>query len=54
MLDGMNNEYVDTTRSLDLPERKVKFKYTLSKAKIPTLTISGMQLAERSGGTVVL
>ena len=54
MLDGMNKEYVDTMRSLGLPERRVTFKYTLHKAIIPTLTISGLQLADWLGGTVVL
>ena len=50
----MNKEYVDTARSLGLPERKVTFKYTLRNAMIPTLTISGLQLADLLGGTVVL
>ena len=54
MLDGMNKEYFDTLRSLGLPGRRVTFKYTLRKAIIPTLTISGLQLADRLGGTVVL
>ena len=54
MLDGMYNENVNTLRSLGLPERRVAFKYTLRKAIIPTLTISGLQLADRLGGTVVL
>ncbi len=54
MLGGMSKEYVDTARSLGLPERKVTFKYTLRKAIIPTLTISGLQLSDRLGGTVVL
>ena len=47
MLDGMYNENVNTLRSLGLPERRVAFKYTLRKAIIPTLTISGLQLADR-------
>ena len=54
MLDEMNKEYVDTARLLGLPERKVTFKYTLRNAMIPTLTISGLQLADLLGGTVVL
>ena len=54
MLEGMNTEYVDTLHSLGLPERRVTFKYTLRKDIIPTLTISGLQLADRLGGTVVL
>lgn len=54
MLDEMNKEYVDTARSLGLSERKVIFKYTLRNAMIPTITISGLQLINLLGGTVVL
>jgi len=54
MLDEMNKEYVDTARSQGLSERKVIFKYTLRNAMIPTITISGLQLANLLGGTVVL
>jgi len=54
MLDEMNKEYVDTARSLGFAERKVIYKYTLRNAMIPTVTISGLQLANLLGGTVVL
>ena len=54
MLDEVNKEYVDTARSLGLPERKVLYKYTLRNAMIPTLTISGIQLYQLLGGTVVV
>ena len=54
MLDEMNKEYVDTARSLGFRERKVVYKYTLRNAMLPTLTISGLQLADLLGGTVVL
>jgi peptide/nickel transport system permease protein len=54
MLDEMNKEYVDTARSLGFPESKVIYKYTLRNALIPTITISGLQLANLLGGTVVL
>jgi peptide/nickel transport system permease protein len=54
MLDEVQKEYVDTARSLGLSERKVIFKYTLRNAMIPTLTISGLQLAQLLGGTVVI
>jgi peptide/nickel transport system permease protein len=54
MLDEMNKEYVDTARSLGFSEGKVIFKYTLRNAMIPTITISGLQLANLLGGTVVL
>lgn len=54
MLDEMNKEYVDTARSLGFSETKVIYKYTLRNAMIPTITISGLQLANMLGGTVVL
>ena len=54
MLDEMNKEYVDTARALGFSERKVIYKYTLRNAMIPTVTISGLQLANMLGGTVVL
>ena len=54
MLDESSKEYVDTARSLGLPERKVIYKYTLRNALIPTLTISGLQLVALLGGTVVI
>lgn len=54
MLDEINKDYVDTGRSLGLPERRVIYKYTLRNALIPTITISGLQLANLMGGTVVL
>ncbi len=54
MLDEMNKEYVDTARSLGFSDSKVIYKYTLRNALIPTITISGLQLANLLGGTVVL
>jgi peptide/nickel transport system permease protein len=54
MLDEVHKEYVDTARSLGLPEWKVLYKYTLRNALIPTLTISGIQLYQLLGGTVVV
>ncbi|MCB1741154.1 MAG: ABC transporter permease [Gammaproteobacteria bacterium] len=54
MLDETRKEYVDTARSLGFSERKVIYKYTLRNALIPTVTISGLQLAALLGGTVVL
>lgn len=54
MLDETQKEYVDTARSLGLSERKVIYKYTLRNAMIPTLTISGLQLAQLLGGTVII
>jgi len=54
MLDELSKEYVDTARAMGLPERRVIFRYTLRNAMIPTVTISGLQLANLLGGTVVL
>src|SRR5215510_4630673 len=54
MLDEVQKEYVDTARSLGLPERRVIYRYTLRNAMIPTITISGLQLAQLLGGTVVI
>ncbi len=54
MLDEVRKEYVDTARSLGLPERRVIYKYTLRNALIPTVTISGLQFARLMGGTVVI
>ncbi|MBT5495005.1 MAG: ABC transporter permease [Alphaproteobacteria bacterium] len=50
MLDEMNKEYVDTGRSLGFSENKVIYKYTLRNAMIPTITISGLQLANLCWG----
>ncbi len=50
MLDEMNKEYVDTGRSLGFSENKVIYKYTIRNAMIPTITISGLQLANLLGG----
>ncbi|MBX3498707.1 MAG: ABC transporter permease [Alphaproteobacteria bacterium] len=54
MLDELSKEYVDTARAMGLRERRVIFRYTLRNAMIPTITISGLQLANLLGGTVVL
>ena len=54
MLDETHKEYVDTARAMGLSESKVIYQYTLRNAMIPTLTISGLQLAQMLGGTVVI
>jgi peptide/nickel transport system permease protein len=54
MLDEVRKDYVDTARALGLSERKVIYKYTLRNALIPTLTISGLQLAQLLGGTIII
>jgi peptide/nickel transport system permease protein len=54
MLDEIRKEYVDTARSVGLPEWRVIFKYTLKNALIPTVTIAGLQFGNLLGGTVVI
>jgi peptide/nickel transport system permease protein len=54
MLDEIRKDYVDTARSLGLPERRVIFKYTLRNALIPTVTVAGLQFGNLLGGTVVI
>ena len=54
MLDEISKDYVDTARSLGLPERRVIFKYTLRNALIPTVTVAGLQFGNLLGGTVVI
>jgi ABC-type dipeptide/oligopeptide/nickel transport system permease component len=54
MLDEIRKDYVDTARSLGLPERRVIFKYTLRNALIPTATVAGLQFGNLLGGTVII
>ncbi|MEE8303430.1 MAG: ABC transporter permease [Candidatus Tectomicrobia bacterium] len=54
MLDEIHKDYVDTARSLGLPERLVIYKYTLRNALIPTVTVAGLQFANLLGGTVII
>lgn len=54
MLDEIRKEYVDTARSVGLPEWRVIFKYTLKNALIPTVTVAGLQFGNLLGGTVVI
>ena len=54
MLDELNKEYVNTAQSLGFIEGKMVYKYTLRNDMIPAATVSGLQLANLLGGTVVL
>lgn len=54
MLDEIRKDYVDTARSVGLPEWRVIFKYTLKNAMIPTVTVAGLQFGNLLGGTVVI
>ena len=54
MLDEIRKDYVDTARSIGLPEWRVIFKYTLRNALIPTVTVAGLQFGGLLGGTVII
>jgi peptide/nickel transport system permease protein len=54
MLDEVRKDYVDTARSVGLPEWRVIFKYTLRNALIPTVTVAGLQFGGLLGGTVII
>jgi peptide/nickel transport system permease protein len=54
MLGEIRKDYVDTARSVGLPEWRVIFKYTLKNALIPTVTVAGLQFGNLLGGTVVI
>jgi peptide/nickel transport system permease protein len=54
MLDEIRKDYVDTARSVGLPEWRVIFKYTLRNALIPTVTVAGLQFGGLLGGTVII
>jgi peptide/nickel transport system permease protein len=54
MLDEISKDYVDTARSVGLPEWRVIFKYTLRNALIPTVTVAGLQFGGLLGGTVII
>src|SRR5918992_4410142 len=54
MLDEIRKDYVDTARSVGLPEWRVIFKYTLKNALIPTVTVAGLQFGNLLGGTVII
>jgi peptide/nickel transport system permease protein len=54
MLDEVRKDYVDTARSVGLPEWRVIFKYTLRNALIPTATVAGLQFGGLLGGTVII
>tara|TARA_Y100001934_G_scaffold226751_1_gene272154 strand:- start:821 stop:1156 length:336 start_codon:yes stop_codon:yes gene_type:complete len=53
MLDELNKGYVNPARALGFIQGKVIYKYTLRNTMIPAVTVSGLQLENPLGGTVV-
>jgi len=54
MLEVIRQDYVRTARSKGLPERVVIYKHTLRNALIAVITVIGLQMGFRLGGTVVI
>lgn len=54
MLEVIRQDYIRTARAKGLPERKVVYKHALRSAMTAVLTIVGLQLGFRLGGTVVV
>ncbi len=54
MLEVIRQDYIRTARSKGLPERKVIYKHALRSALTAVLTVVGLQLGFRLGGTVIV
>ena len=54
MLDIIGQDYIRTARAKGLAERVVVYKHALKNALIPVITIIGLQLGFRLGGTVIV
>ncbi len=54
MLEVIRQDYVRTARSKGLSERIVIYKHTLRNAMIAVITVVGLQMGFRLGGTVVI
>ncbi len=54
ILEVLNGEFVQTLRAKGLPEKYVIFKHVLRNALIPIVTITGLQLGNLIGGTVLI
>ena len=52
MLDVMNQDYIDTARSKGISERTVVVRHMLRNARIPIITVVGLQFGNLLGGAV--
>ncbi|ACB86307.1 nickel ABC transporter permease [Natranaerobius thermophilus] len=54
MLEVIRQDYVRTARSKGLGEKAIIYKHALKNAMLPVVTIVGLQLAARLGGSVIV
>ncbi len=54
MLDIIGQDYIRTARAKGVSERVVIYKHALKNSLIPVITIIGLQLGFRLGGTVIV
>ncbi|MFP4646233.1 MAG: ABC transporter permease [Candidatus Acetothermia bacterium] len=54
ILEVMNNDYVRTARAKGLSERVVNLKHVLRNAMVPILSMVGLSIVRRFGGSAVL
>jgi ABC-type dipeptide/oligopeptide/nickel transport system permease component len=54
MLDVLGQDYIRTARSKGLAERRVLYRHGLKNALIPVVTLIGIDLGYRLGGTVIV
>lgn len=52
LLEVLNETYVRASRAAGLPERLVRYRYTLKNALIPTVAVLGVGLGSLMGGAV--
>lgn len=54
MLEVIRQDYIRTARSKGLGERAIIYKHALKNAMLPVVTIIGLQLGYRLGGSVIV
>jgi peptide/nickel transport system permease protein len=54
LLDVLNEDYIRTARSKGLIERIVLYRHALKNAMLPVLTLIGIDIGYRLGGTIVV
>ncbi|NNF98189.1 MAG: ABC transporter permease [Desulfobacteraceae bacterium] len=54
MLEVLGQDYIRTARAKGLSERIVQYKHALKNAMIPVMTIIGMDIGYRLGGSVIV
>jgi peptide/nickel transport system permease protein len=54
LLEVLRQDYVRTAWAKGLPERAVVLKHSLKNALIPVVTVLGLQIAQITGGSVII